>query len=599
MSDLFQKELNKIFEESKDLEETRKRLYEHLNELELEYRSGKVDLHDLDYQLALESTNVFKNVISPKNEKIVGFSTLKTLCDLKTGKNLGDIKEGFIQEFAHLFKAIYGKAKYSDGWLWPSLKKEGAKLVDFSSIKGRKAADMRSDFLDSAGKKIAEYMGRYPSGMEPEIIKTRERNRKRILDYFGADLDDWYRKGWQMRHVFRKKGDLEDLKNLVQLTEDEIKGISMSVENRIPFGITPYYLSLMDYEANRRRDYQIRSQVIPSLHYAENMTKHREDREYALDFMGEHDTSPHDLITRRYITIAIMKPYNSCPQICVYCQRNWEVTEALSPKATYSKKTIDGAIDWFAEHPSIIDVLITGGDPFVLNDGMVEYITKRFFELDHVINLRWGTRIFVTLPMRITDKFGEMLGSYIEPGKRNICCVTHVESSYEITPEVSESVNICRKNKIYVYNQLVLTLEASKRFQNVATRIAMKKVGIDPYYTFYPKGKEEQKDYLVPIARLCQERKEEARILPGIFRTDEPVFNVPRLGKIHLRASPDRELIAITPEGRRIYRFYPWEKGITPVKCYIYKDVSIYRYLKEIEKRGEKTEDYKSIWYYY
>jgi lysine 2,3-aminomutase len=106
MSDLFQKELNKIFEESKDLEETRKRSYEHLNELELEYRSGKVDLHDLDYQLALESINVFKNVISPKNEKIVGFSTLKTLCDLKTGKKLGDIKEGFIQEFAHLFKAI-------------------------------------------------------------------------------------------------------------------------------------------------------------------------------------------------------------------------------------------------------------------------------------------------------------------------------------------------------------------------------------------------------------------------------------------------------------------------------------------------------------
>jgi L-lysine 2,3-aminomutase (EC 5.4.3.2) len=114
--------------------------------------------------------------------------------------------------------------------------------------------------------------------------------------------------------------------------------MALAIENKIPFGITPYYLSLMDYEASRKWDYQVRSQVIPPMYYVENMMKHRNDREYAFDFMGEHDTSPHDLVTRRYVTIAIMKPYNSCPQICVYCQRNWEVEEAMSPKAEYSKR---------------------------------------------------------------------------------------------------------------------------------------------------------------------------------------------------------------------------------------------------------------------
>ncbi len=393
---------------------------------------------------------------------------------------------------------------------------------------------------------------------------------------------------------------LDDLKDLIMLTEEDERAISLAVEKKIPFGITPYYLSLMDYEANRKYDYQVRSQVIPSIHYVENMIMHRDDREYAFDFMGEHDTSPKDLITRRYVTVAIMKPYNSCPQICVYCQRNWEITEEiLSPKAAYLKKMIDDAIDWFSRCPSIIDILITGGDPFVLSDSMVEYITKRFAEMDHVANIRWASRMFVTLPMRLTDKFAEMLGSYIEPGKRNIGAVTHVESSYEITPDVCNAVSNFRRNMIYVYNQLVMTLNASRRFQNVATRIAMKKAGIDPYYTFYPKGKEEQKDYLVPIARLCQERKEEARLLPGMFRTDEPVFNVPRLGKNHLRAMQERELIAIGADGSRVYRFYPWERGISPAKPYIYKDVSIHSYLKELEEVGEKIEEYESIWYYY
>ena len=161
------------------------------------------------------------------------------------------------------------------------------------------------------------------------------------------------------------------------------------------------------------------------------------------------------------------------------------------------------------------------------------------------------------------------------------------------------AVRKIRNKGIYIYNQLVYTLENSRRFQNASTRIAMKKAGVDPYYTFYPKGKIEHKDYLIPVARLWQERKEEARLLPGIFRTDEPVFNVPRLGKNHIRAWQDRELIALTPEGQRVYLWHPWEKGIAPVEPYLYRDISIYEYLQELQDRGEDIKEYSSIWYYY
>jgi len=129
--------------------------------------------------------------------------------------------------------------------------------------------------------------------------------------------------------------------------------------------------------------------------------------------------------------------------------------------------------------------------------------------------------------------------------------------------------------------------------------MTLRAAGIDPYYTFYTKGKAEHRDYLVPIARLQQERKEEARLLPGLFRTDEPVFNVPKLGKCHLRAWQDHELIAITKEGRRVYIFHPWEKGIYTSKPYIYKDVSIYDYLERLRPLGEDVRDYETIWYYY
>lgn len=591
-----------LLKECEDLKEARKKLFKFSKDLEWKYREGEEVLHKLEYATALESIKVFNNFISLRNEKIAGFSTLDYLWSLaKDNQEITEeISEGFLEEFIHLFKAMKGKADISSGWLKPLLEKDGVKIVDFTKIKGREAGISRSNYLDKLYEKVHGFINRYPSGCDDKLVKEREENRQKILDYFEASLDDWNDYYWHMKHIFQDKDDLKNLKKLIPLTEEDIKAIEIAIENKIPFGITPYYLSLFDFSrSDRKNDYQVRSQVIPPIHYVTLMKEHRKERSYYFDFMGEHDTSPEELITRRYAMISILKPYDTCPQICVYCQRNWEITGPMMPEAVPSKESLDKALDWFAKHTSMKDVLITGGDPLALGDEQIKYIMDRLCQMEHVINIRWGTRTPVTVPMRITDKLAKLIGSYIEPGKRNVCIVTHIESSSEVTPELAKAVMKFRRQGIYVYNQLVYNLETSRRFQNVAARIAMKKAGVDPYYTFYPKGKEETEDYLVPVARLWQERKEEARLIPGIFRTDEPVFNVPRLGKNHVRAWQDRELIALNKEGRRIYLWHPWEKGIASVEPYIYKDLPIYKYLQELAKRGEDTEEYKSIWYYY
>ena len=62
---------------------------------------------------------------------------------------------------------------------------------------------------------------------------------------------------------------------------------------------------------------------------------------------------------------------------------------------------------------------------------------------------------------------------------------------------------------------------------------------------------------------------------------------------------PVNELIAIRPDGRRVYAFHPWEKNIARVKPYLYTDVTIRSYLEKLKDRGEDPDDYRSIWYYY
>ena len=87
--------------------------------------------------------------------------------------------------------------------------------------------------------------------------------------------------------------------------------------------------------------------------------------------------------------------------------------------------------------------------------------------------------------------------------------------------------------------------------------------------------------------------------MPGLARTDEPVYNVPGLGKNHLNAWQHRDLISIRQDGSRVYEFHPWEKKIADQKTYVGTDMPVLDYLKRLEEIGENAEDYGSIWYYF
>lgn len=294
----------------------------------------------------------------------------------------------------------------------------------------------------------------------------------------------------------------------------------------------------------------------------------------------------------------IMKPVLTCPQICVYCQRNWEIEQVMAPHSFAGQSQINSALKWIKEHPAVHEVLVTGGDPFIMADHQLDSLLNGLSKIRHIDLIRIGTRIPVTLPMRITKQLAELLGKYREVGKRDVAVITHIEHPYEITPETAEAIDRLRCQGISVYNQLVYTFYVSRRFESTLLRMLLRRIGIDPYYTFMPKGKEETSDYRVPIARILQEQEEEARLVPGLRRTDEAVFNIPGLGKNYLRAVQHRDLLTVLPDGRRVYEFHPWEMNISNCKTYIHKDMPILDYLIRLSKLGEDPEEYGSIWFY-
>jgi len=571
---------------SEDPERARDKFFHYLNDLERSYFNIYADkpytLHQVEKNQAKECIRVLKNIIRTKNEDLTGFSAFMTLFGLAHNHSnlLGSVRKGFLAEFLYLFRGINGDLFIAD-------------KVDVLDTKGRQAGKARSKILDKYSKLLINSFARMKSGLDQDIIDKRLKLKNKILNYFDASEGDWSNYKWQLRYVIK---DLITLQSLVHLEEDEIKGLELAKKYRIPFHITPYYLALFNERGRNKFDEGIRAQVIPSVTYCENVNKNKVEK-CDMDFMGEQSTSPIDAVTRRYPQIVILKPLDTCPQICVYCQRNWEIKDIDEAKITTEK--VKTAIEWIRENKYITEVLITGGDPMTLNNRILLQIIQSVSEIDHVERIRIGTRTLVTLPCRWDQEFINKLSCYNRLGKREICIITHFEYPPEITPEVLTVINRIRKAGISIYNQLVYTYYNSKRYELCYMRRLLKLSGIDPYYTFNTKGKEETIDFRIPIARIQQERKEEARMLPGLVRTDEPVFNVPKLGKSHLRAWQDHEPVMITPGGERIYRFYPWESRIAIVDDYLYTDISIYDYLKRLNNDGEDISQYKSIWYYF
>ena len=480
------------------------------------------DIPPLEYILRREAISVLRKILAQRNENLAGYSLIQYVDDLLAGDLRAEKPSpAFLAELEHMIKGITGKSKIYE-----------EKIPAFIKYEGRRAAKMRSTDLSRMARTTERHMRKYACGLDNEAIRRRSRNKYRILKHFNATELEWEKWHWHVRHIIR---DADVLRSLVKLSDETYEAVRLARQQRIPFGITPYYLTLLDSENDSHRDRAVRAQVIPSMHYVRSLAALKACSDHSMDFMLEQETSPIEGITRRYPNIVILKPVLTCPQICVYCQRNWEIEDVYSSQSVLSQKRLDAAIDWIGKTPEINEVLITGGDPLLLSNKKLEVILSRLAGMSHILRVRIGTRTLVTLPQRISDALVRSISRFNNPGKREVIIVTHFEHPYEITPQSMQAVQKFRRYGMEVYNQMVFTYFNSRKFEASLLRQKLRLIGVTPYYTFNTKGKEETLDFQVPIARLIQEQKEEARLMPGTVRTDEIVFNVPGLERTTLK----------------------------------------------------------------
>ncbi|MBO8159420.1 MAG: lysine 2,3-aminomutase [Thermosyntropha sp.] len=250
-----------------------------------------------------------------------------------------------------------------------------------------------------------------------------------ILD---RNWNDWH---WQLNNRIT---DIEQLKKIISITPENEKKIKKAVEI-FPMAITPYYASLMDYE---NPECPIRIQAIPSVE--ELITS-----EYELDDpLSEDQDSPVPHLTHRYPDRVLLLVTNECAMYCRHCTRKRKVGEKDKP---ISKFDIQKAVNYIRKNPQIRDVLLSGGDPFLLSTERLEEIIAEIRSIPHVEIIRIGTRTPVVLPMRIDTKLVNMLKKY-----HPIWINTHFNHPKEITPQAEQALAMLADAGIPLGNQSVL-----------------------------------------------------------------------------------------------------------------------------------------------
>lgn len=329
-------------------------------------------------------------------------------------------------------------------------------VMDTSAVATRVAADSRTErsSLSDAGRRRL-----FPQATD-------------------AEWGDWR---WHQRHAVRG---LEQLERFVPLTADERAGVQ-ETSSLFRIGISPYYLSLIDPE---HPFCPVRMQSIPVRAEARVRPGELEDP------LGEDKTRPEECIVHKYPDRVLFLALDTCSVYCRHCTRR-RITQG--GVAELSKEQMRRGIDYVRRHPEVRDVLISGGDPFLLSEQRLEELLAPLSEIPHVEMIRIGTRVPVVLPMRVTDALASTLRRHAP-----VFVVTHFNHPKEVTPEAREACERLVDHGVPVENQAVLMrqLNSDARIIKELSHLLLRS-RVRPYYLHQMDVAEGCEHLRTPIAK--------------------------------------------------------------------------------------------------
>lgn len=283
---------------------------------------------------------------------------------------------------------------------------------------------------------------------------------------------DWKSIEWQSE-LTNNINSIDKLKNYIDLEGDEEKTLRDVVENH-PMNIPRYYLSLID---TKNKQDPIRKLALPG-----------EDELIVAGSMGETTKDPYgddkhnkgNGVLHKYPYSALIVATDYCSMYCRHCFRK----RIVGLPNDNTVENFQKAAEYIKEHKEITNVIISGGDPFLIGTPRLKKMLQSLIDIDHVNYVRIGTRAPVVYPMRFFD---DELMEYLKEfnSRKPLYIPTHFNHIREITETAKEAVAKIRGAGITVNNQAVFLKGVNDHVEDIEDLMnGLVRIGVNPYYLY-------------------------------------------------------------------------------------------------------------------
>lgn len=374
----------------------------------------------------------------------------------------------------------------------------------------------------------------------------------------------------------------EELKDFLGLSDDEVSDIK-EVCDTFQIKIPRYYLGLIDKDDPKD---PIKKMSIPSI--KELNFRKGELSDPIGDTNKELRNQPTPLVTHRYPDRALLYPTPFCGGYCRHCFRR-----RLAGKKDFKPdhKLLEEGLDYLEKTKEIKEVILTGGDPLMLNDEEIFYILERLRKIEHIKTLRIHSRMPVWNPFRITKKLADGLSKF-----HPLWIVTHFNHPNELTPEAKEHIAKLVDRGIVVMNQSVLLKGVNDSVETQSKLIwELISSRVKPYYLHHLDKAQGISHFRTNIKRGIGILKSLRGTVPG-YGIPHYILDIPGgYGKIplqyhYLNSDEGGNIIVETPEGEFLQ--YPENVDDKPEEIEHLKELEpIHLYSKEELERIEELKE--------
>lgn len=251
--------------------------------------------------------------------------------------------------------------------------------------------------------------------------------------------------------------------------------------------ISPYLLSLIDWE-NPWTD-PVRRQFLSTLSSFEP-----NHPMLCLDSLHEREDSPVTGLVHRYPDKVLFLPLDVCPVYCRFCTRSYAIGSDTNTVEKYSyqasRSRWEQAYAYIASRPEVEDVVVSGGDAYMLAPSLLSEIGNILLDIPHVRRIRIASKGPAVMPMKIlthhewTDALIQLADRGRNLGKE-VCLHTHFNSENEITRFSVEAMQLLFQRGLQVRNQSVMLRGVNDdafHMRRLIKRLSF--MNVQPYYVY-------------------------------------------------------------------------------------------------------------------